>query len=162
MKRYICAIAFSKAEALKRAGYYSQDIIEHMIKILLYSDIRPEDVDHWISEIATWLKSVDRLTVKPSNKPLKKQDIRDTTFAPMGDSLEDYKDSLEMFQRANKKGKFNYETKESYPEVKITAELADDLMNACYSLMDQAIPMISNKAEHSREDFARVVENCFK
>lgn len=36
MKKYIYGMAFPKAEATRRAGYYAQDIMEHLIKVLVY------------------------------------------------------------------------------------------------------------------------------
>lgn len=161
MKRYVRAMSLPKSEALKRAGYYADDIIEHIIKILVYHDIRPHDIDHWIGEISSWLKFVDGLTTKPSNKHLKPDAIRDTTFGSMGDHLQDYLGSLQMFQSANKKGKFNYEDKESYPYVEPDAQTASDLMEICMDLMESAIPMLCEKEDHSRQEYVEILTDIF-
>lgn len=157
MKRCICAVPFAKAEAIERASKYSSDITEHLIKILVYGDIRQDDVSHWISEIATWLKSADRISVKPTNKRLKPAVIRDTVFRSMGDELDDYLDSLEAFQYDNRKGKFNYSDKMTYPEVEPTIECAGDLMNMCLDLIEEATPLLSDKCEHSRQEYVSLL-----
>lgn len=112
MKSYIYAMAFPKAEALRRASFYSKDILEHLIKIVVYGDVRKDDVPHWIGEIASWFRSADSIRVKPNNRPLKASEVRDTVFSCMGDSLEDYYESLKMFQHENKK--VNSATKTNY------------------------------------------------
>ena len=161
MKKYIYAMSFPKAEALRRAGYYSQDILDHVIKILLYRTIRPDDIDHWINEISSWLKDVDSLTVKPNSRPLKESDVRDTTFACMGDELSDYLFSLKMFQTDNKRGKFNYEDKEPYPYVEPDSATASDLMDICYSIIEQTLPLICSKDRHSRQEFVELLNSIF-
>lgn len=152
-------MSFTKSEALRRAGHYSQDILEHLIKILVYGNIKKNNVSHWIGEISGWLKDADSLTIKPTNRPLKESDVRDTTFACMGDELDNYFSSLQMFQHDNKKGKFNYENKESYPYVEPDFATASDLMEICSKVMEATIPMICSKTKHSRQDFVKVLEN---
>lgn len=159
MKRYVYAMAFPRAEALRRAGYYSQDIVEHLIKITVYGDERKEDIPHWIGEIASWLKSADSISIKPMNRPLKESEVRDTVFSAMGDSLEDYLESLKMFQHDNKKGKFNYEDKTSYPEVEPDAQTASDLMDVCYAVIKEITPMICSKENHTRQEYAEVLNS---
>lgn len=162
MKIYVRAMSLPKTEAVKRAGYYADDIMEHVIKIVVYHDIRHEQIDHWIGEISGWLKFVDGLTVKPSNKHLKPAMIRDTTFGPMGDHLQDYVGSLEMFQTANRRGKFNYKDKESYPYREPDAQTASDLMNICYHMIEVTIPMLCEKKDYTREDYVKVLEDVFR
>ena len=159
---YIKAMSLPKAEAVKRAGYYADDIMEHIIKIVVYHDIRQDDVAHWIGEISGWLRFVDGLTVKPSNRHLKPNVIRDTTFRPMGDHLQDYIGSLEMFQTDNRRGKFNYEDKESCPYRKPDVQTASDLMAACYDLMEIIIPMLCENHTHPREEYVNVLTNIFR
>ena len=162
MKRFIRAQAFPKDKALQRSGFYSDSIIEHVIKIVLYSDVRRDDVLHWITEIANWLEDADNIIVKTSAKKLKRREIEDTTFGWMGDSLRDYASVLKMFQHNNRKGKFNYEDKESYPEVDITPELAEELMEVCYSLMDATLPMICEKTDHTSDEYVNVLKKVFR
>ena len=153
MKRCVYAMSLPKSEALKRASYYSDDIMEHLIKILVYHNIRNSDTAHWIGEISSWLKFVDGLTVKPSNRHLKPAAIKNTTFAPMGDHLKDYLGSLQMFQDANKKGKFNYGDKVSYPYVEPDSQTASDLMQLCNDIMEITIPMLCSKIDYSRREY---------
>lgn len=153
MKIYIKAMAFPKSEVLNRANRYSQDVIEHIIKIIAFSDIRKDDVSHWINELATWFRYVGRLTVKPNSKKLKVPEIRDSLFRCVGDDLGDFEHSLVMFNEDNRKGKFNYAEKEAYPEIDVTTELSGKLMDACYDIMGAIIPMLSDRHEYSMNEY---------
>lgn len=157
MKRYICAMSFTKAEALRRASFYKEAILEHMIKLVIYPEMRPDDVNHWINEIAVWLRSVNSLTVKPSSRPLKPAQVLNSTFECMGDELNDYMEALRMFQYDNKRGKFNYESKEPYPEIEPTYEDADRLKDSCLNLIKNSIPLICSRQVHSTSEFVEVV-----
>ena len=159
MKRYVYAMAFPKAEALRRASYYSQDILEHLIKIVVYGRQRRDDISHWVGEIASWLKSADSLAVKPTSRPLKQSEVQNTVFCCMGDSLNDYLESLMMFQHDNKKGKFNHDNKPSYPEVNPDAQTASDLMDVCFELMNKTTPLICSKESHTRQEFEDVLRS---
>lgn len=121
--------------------------------------IRSDDVDHWVGEIASWLRSADTITLKLNNRHLKPKEVRDTVFQCMGDSLEDYLQSLNMFQHDNKKGKFTYNDKTPYPEIVPDAQTADKLMCICTEMMENVIPMICDKQLHSRQEYQDVLEN---
>lgn len=162
MKMYVRAMALPKQEAIRRANSYSLDIVEHTIKLVLYSDIRPDDAMHWVEEIASWLRYVGKITIKPSNKKLKPSDLENTVFSWAGDDLYDYEALLEEFQRNNARGKFNYADKESYPEIEVTASLASDLMDVSYSMIDSAIPLMTDKQEHSKQDYIDALVPVFK
>jgi len=161
MKRYIRAMASKRDKALQHAGFYSDSIIEHIIKIVVYSDVRKGDVIHWIDELSGWLHDVGTITLKPNGKKLKPKDIEITTFGWMGDELHDYASLLNMFQHDNKRGKFNYSDKESYPYVETTRELAQELMDVCYDVMTETIPMICDKNEYSFQQYKNALCKVF-
>lgn len=161
MKIYVRAMSLERSKALRRAGEYSQEMIEHIIKVLAYSDIRELDVDHWISEIAQWLSDTDNLTVKPKNSKLKKDDIMHTTFSSMGDELRDYESELNLFLHHNRRGYFNYENKESYPEFEITSDLVAMFKDCCTDIIDETITMLVDKQDHSKEEYKEVLRTIF-
>ena len=161
MKRYIRAMASNKDKALQHAGFYGDSIIEHIIKIVVYYDVRKEHIIHWIQELSNWIYDASTITLKPNNRKLKPRDIENTTFGWMGDELHDYASLLNMFQHNNKRGKFNHEDKGSYPEVETTRELAQELMDVCYEIMNETIPMMCGKQEHSKEEYFEVLKRIF-
>lgn len=153
MKLYIRAMSYERNRALKQAGVFTTDIFEHVIKIIVYGDIRREQIPHWITEIAEWIYDASTITVKPNNRKLKPRDIEYTTFSAMGDEVRDYERDLKAFRLDNKRGKFNYEDKKSYPDFEVTRQLSETLMNCCFDIMEHIIPMLTGKQDHSREEY---------
>lgn len=161
MKIYIRAMSFKRDRARKEAGIFADTMLEHVIKIIGYHDIRSEHVPHWIDEIAGWLYEVDDITVKPGAKKLKDDDIRDTTFGAMGDELSDYRRALAKFKHDNKQGKFNYEDKIAYPDLEITENLIRDLKNCCFDIIEVTTPMLIDKKDHSKEEYRAKLTEIF-
>ena len=162
MKRYIRAMATPKKQALDRAGFYSLKIMQHVIKIMLFSQIRPDDTHHWIEEIAGWLRDTDTIKLKQGSVKLKPRDIEDTTFGWMGDELSDYESALNKFKNDNEDSKFNHDGKESYSDFEVTRQLCSELMDLCYSLINSTINMICDKTDHSKQEYVEVLEKVFR
>ena len=162
MKIYVRAMSLPRKRALIQAGSYAETIIYHIIKILAYHEIRENDVNHWIDEIADCLYEVDQITIKPKNNKLKEDDLMDTTFSAMGDDLMDYQRELRIFLMNNRKGYFNYGDKESYPDFEITHDLKSELMDCCLNIIDTTIPMLIDKQDHSKEEYKTVLADIFK
>lgn len=160
MKRYILAMSMSRQRALDQASFYAVNIIEHMIKIVMYCHIRPDNVAHWIEEIADWLQRSDDITVKPKGHKLKKSDLLDTVFSCMGDSVSDYRRELQMFQEKNRKGQFNYADKETYPEFTVDYASCQELMDACILLIDATLPMLADRHDHSYQEYVQAVSSA--
>ena len=159
MLRYIRAMSMSRQRALEQASFYASSIIEYIIKILAYHDVRKDDVDHWMTEIAEWLFRVDDITVKPKNSKLKTSDLYDTVFSCMGDSISDYKRELLMFKEKNRRGQFNYEDKGNYPDFEVTYELCSNLMEICSLIISRTLPLLQDKKEHSRSEYKQVIKD---
>ena len=160
MKRYVVGMSLSRQRALDQARFYAVNIIEHMIKIVMYHEMRPEDVSHWIEEIADWLQRSDDITIKPKGHKLKESDLLDTVFSCMGDSVSDYRRELQMFQEKNRKGQFNYLDKQSYPEFEVDYNSCQKLMDACILLVDATLPMLASKQDHSYVEYVDAVKSA--
>lgn len=161
MKRYIRAMSMEKDKAKHQISSFSPVIMEHVIKLLMYSDIRPDDVQGWIHTIANWIYRADSITVKPSAKKLSKADFMSSLFSCMGDDIRDYERALYAFLADNYSGKFNHEGKGSYPEFEVTYDVADTLMACCYQLIEATLPLLQDKADHSISDYEGVVRMVF-
>lgn len=161
MKRYVYAMSMSRDRAKQQIGAYSPAIMEHLIKLMIYSDIRQNDISGWISTIASRLYNAGKITVKPDSKKLKEDDIVDSLFGCMGNSDEDYYGALLAFKDNNRYGKFNYLDKTSYPDFDVTEELAEDLMTICFDLMNKVIPLLTDKSEHNKEEYELIIRDIF-
>lgn len=153
MFRYVYAMSIPRDKALARASFYSDSLIEHLIKIVVYHDVKSDFISHWIGEISRWLYDAGSIIVKPDGKKLKPDDYMDTLFGWMGDDIDDYRSLLDKFQHDNKRGKFNYEDKKSYPPVETSPELCKELMAVCHCLIDSFISMLLSNESFSIGDY---------
>lgn len=135
--------------------------MEHVIKLVLYSDVRPNDVSGWKHTIANWIHRADNITVKPRSRKLTKKDLMDSLFSSMGDEVKDYRFALDAFLADNITGKLNHDGKEAYPQIESTPELSEELMDACYSIMMLTIPMLIDKQDHSLEEYYQAIDSIF-
>ena len=157
MKRYIYAMSMERDRAKKQIAAFSPTIMEHMIKLLVYSDIRPDDIDGWIHTIARSIHNADDITVKPNNKKLKNSDLISSLIGCMGDDVRDYRRALQAFREDNRNGKFNYDDKKTYPDFDITPELSEDLMTICFDVIDKTLPLLTDKQDHSLDEYKSVI-----
>jgi len=162
MFRYVYAMSMPRSTALERASFYAGSLMEHLIKIVVYHDIRAEYVNHWIGEISSWLSDAGSITVKPDGRKLKPSDYMDTIFGWIGDELNDYRSLLDKFQHDNKRGKFNYEDNRAYPAVETTDELCKELWDVCTNLVEQTLPMLCGSDSCSRGDYNAVVKKVLE
>lgn len=146
-----------KEQAKKQITSFSPVIMEHLIKLLTYSTIRPNDTNGWIHTVAHWLHQADDITVKPHARKLKERDLMQSLFSCMGDDVRDYERALHAFLADNLSGKFNYNGKESYPEFVVTNDLAQSLMKLCQSVIESTVPMLLDKKDHSTDEYFEVV-----
>ena len=59
----IFGMASDRRKILDTLYNYSQPIADHIIKCVVYSS-KDRDYNHWISEIATWLSTINALKPK--------------------------------------------------------------------------------------------------
>ena len=162
MKRYIKAMSMTKKDAMRHAGSFSSTLMEHIVKLVMYGDIRPDDVSDWLQTVCRCLHEVDGLTVKPSNKKLSAKDLEYTIFGSMGDEAKDYRLVLAAFQEDNKHGKFNYDDKVSYPEFDLTDDAVINLMSICYEFMNRTTPLLLDKKDHSIDEYKDAIRDLFE
>jgi len=161
MKRYIRAMSTDKDRAGSLMRAYSSVIIEHIIKLLVYSDIRPQDVDGWITSVAKWIHAADDFTLKPKTKKPREEMLHNNLFCFMGDTYSDYVKELYGFLADNRSGKFNHDGKGSYPEFDVTPELAKLLMQTCCAIEDATMPLLLDKADHEVSEYRTLIASVF-
>lgn len=66
--KQIYAMAFNRADVIKKLDNVADPIVEHLSKILLL-DATKETQHHWECEINAWLTRIAPLRLKPKNTP---------------------------------------------------------------------------------------------
>lgn len=154
-------MSVGKNEALRRLSSLSETLMEHLTKLVVYSDIRPDDIKGWIKTAARCIYQADSITLKPNGRKLKSNDFMSSLFSCMGDELRDYERYLDLFALDNKRGKFNYEGKDSYPDFAVTQELGVTLMTLCYDVIDKTLPLLLDRHDHSLAEYRDIIQNIF-
>jgi hypothetical protein len=162
MKRYVIAMSVTRKRAIWRMEAYADTLMEHIIKLVTYSDIRPNDVSGWLHTVARCLHEGDEITVKPDSRKMTEEELEDSLFCAMGTSLNDYKGELALFQENNRKGKYNHDGKESYPSVEPDEESAKILMDICHEIMERTMPLLLDKQNHSIEEYENAIRDLFE
>lgn len=153
--------SMSRKDAMRTAREYSSFILDNIIKIIVFSDERPADVQRWIKATAIWLQIIGSLTIKPFSRKFRKRELMNTLFCFMGTEVEDYELSLYSFEARNLTGKFHSEGEVVYPEFEINRELAQYLMIKCYCLMKESMPLLTDRKRHSIIEYIELVESIF-
>lgn len=161
MKRYIMAMSIERTAAKRQLTAYSPILIEHIIKLLVYSDIRPNDVHGWERTLANWIHRGDGITLKPKNTKVTENFLDSTLFSFLGDTVYDFEGELYAFIADNRSGKFNYKDKTSYPEFEVTPELAQTLMDVCYAIRDSVYPLLIDKQDHTIDEYEAIIQKIF-
>lgn len=76
--------AMVKADAMERCFSLAEKFIEHFDKI--YNDIDSKSINHWASEMQTWLNQILDIKLKATNKALSLQQKMDWFFTKGSDS----------------------------------------------------------------------------
>lgn len=100
MKRYVFSMSKTRHKSLKELDALSTTLVEHICKYILYKDIRPDDREHWIDEIAEVLEYVSGTTVKTRKKKLKASEYREWLFGDLGDEAQDLRGCLWITMRS--------------------------------------------------------------
>lgn len=137
MKKYIFGMSLPHKSALKRLEADSEQFAVHVVKCIVYQEVRPLDVDHWIHELSTFLQ--DAVNVKCDSK-LKPKDYRNTVLSYIGDDFEDAYTLLRYFQKHCCNN-----SKDNYPEFVIDDNLVDMTYLACNKLLKFVPSILASK-----------------
>ena len=141
--------------ALNKLSRHNQKIQEHVIKAVVYSDIKPESMDHWIhDELCNWLHQADR--VKCDSK-LKPQDYRNTVFGMIGSTKGEALEDLEDF-----KEDFVDNSTKPYPEFTIDSKLIQRLYQAYQNLITLSIRQFTDSSVKSIDEWYDLIKGFFK
>ena len=151
--RPIFGMSVDRKKAVDRIHRYSDRILEHLAKCILYGNIRQQDYDHWIEEISTWMDIINRITIKPRDKKLKNSDYQELFSDILGTERIDAESSLwEVYYDLRKLSL-------PYPELEISEDKISDMFNASNDLIATFAPILSTKNEYTRKDIQDILRD---
>lgn len=159
MKRYIknasiFGMSFSRKEALHRFRNLSDIINEHVIECVVYKEVLPDTLHHWISEIATWIEDANEVTCKSK---FKARDYADNLFGCFGTNIHDARHNLKEYKLFNAR---NFVS--PYPNFEITDGVAKTLLQAYQALTAATVPVLLSGKQKSVADWIKIIEPVFK
>lgn len=160
MKRYIQSsedifcMSFPRKVALKHLGHYAEAIRDHILKCILYKDIRQQDMYHWLhDELSSWLE--DASGIKCDSK-LKQKDYLDSVFAEFGSDLQDTKYSLIEFR-----DKYCVGIDDPYPWFDINFDLMKETFRVFTEFKSETLPLLMKKDVVDQDTWYSIISKLF-
>lgn len=154
LRQSIYAMAFPRAKALELLSYHANDISEHILKLIVFSKIRQDDVEHWLRyEICNWLEDASDIQ---SKSKLKAKDYLNTIFSAIGETPQDVKVLLRHF-----KDKFCYHIDNPYPEFEITSQLIDKIHKIFNQFIHICLPLLLSNTTIRRDAWYEQLKPLF-
>ena len=122
-------MSYNRRFASKKLQSFSDTLNDHVLKVVVFKDILPENVHKWIHEIKTNLNAA--LTAQTNSK-VNKSFFENSIFYSFGETENDSNLNLVGFKVDNESGKF----KEEFPDFEITDELKSKLALVYNSIRD--------------------------
>lgn len=151
MKR-ILAMAFPRKKILSRLNNYSEEINQHIMECVIYKDILPDTLNHWISEISSWMSIASN---QKCNSELKESDYIDSLFSDFGEDVDDAMANILHYWGWNHKNK-------QYPDFEPTEELATILANVYDEFESVSLPLLTKGEKISSSQWKNILKDIFK
>lgn len=145
----ILGMAMPRHTVLQKLSNVSPQLNEHIIKCVVYHDVSPSTIPHWVTEIAAWLRYADRLK---SKSQLKAVDYQNTLFGSFGDEKDDADINLTEFQLFN-----NEKRDDRYPDFEVTSDLITQLFQTYQNLMNACTPLLLSKDVHDLQEWRNTI-----
>ncbi len=149
MKRYIQGMALPRSKALAKLEAISDELSNHIIKCVLYDDILPTYMNHWVEEIAGFLYIANRTHAKSN---FKSKDYMNSIFSAFGEDADDAYVNIGVFLAQHN----------TYPDVVIDDRLADKLANTYVRITKVSMPILLSSKLCSINEWIHVVEPILK
>ena len=150
----VFSMSYPRSKALEIIDSNSKQINDHIVKYVVYYDMRPNDRNHWLNELSSWFERADRVSSKSG---LKRKDYEATIFGWFGTTIDDALLNLEMFH-----DKYIRYSSNPYPEFEITPELANKLFKTYKRIKHLALPELMSKKVHSTSFWYNLIERALK
>ena len=152
MKRYIYAMAFPRSVVLDKAKSLAVTLNNHIIKCVVYRNVLPVYLDHWVEEVGIYLFTVNKIKSKVNLKP---KDYLNSLFADCGNEKDDAEANLRLFKLKN------LESKE-YPDFEITDKLSESLFKRYTNLITAAMPILTSSKVLTINEWVQIADKALK
>lgn len=151
----IFGMSFPRKTALKHLSHDAKAIKDHIIKCVLYADVRKDDMHHWIhDELSSWLEDASGIQC---DSKLKKNDYLDTVFSEFGKTLSDVKYILKKFRK-----KYCEDMENPYPWFEIDTNVMRQVYAAFQAFISLTLPLLMEKDEVDQEVWYKIISPIFK
>lgn len=130
---FLTEMARPKKEVIKKISAFSDSIMEHIIKCVVYKN-STNNFLHWVNEISNFLSIINDYETKSMSGKLRYNEYLNTVFYKQGNSELDMKQNLRVFS-LNK----------NYPSFKIDNKLVKQLWNIFRSIAEKCSVIFSDK-----------------
>ena len=152
----IFGMSFNRKSTLNRLSRHANDIRDHIIRVVVYKDIRKQDLHHWIhDELSNWLY---RATLSKCDVKLKPKDFMDTIFMGLGKTEYDAQVTLMDFQDDFCTDKIE----NPYPMFEITDELVSKVYSTYVKFIDTCMPVLLKGDTVSIDDWEKIIKPVFE
>lgn len=156
MKRYIkntsiFGMALPRKQIFAKLSALSEDINIHVIKCVVYSDILPDSMHQWISELSAWFAQASRYKCKSK---LKASDYAQTLFSAFGEDVYDADANLTGYQLINAKSIKS----EGYPDFEVTQQLINKLFQTYQSIISETTPVLISGQCRTASEWVKILE----
>ena len=142
-------MAYSKKFATKKLQSFSDTLNDHVLKVVIFKDVFPENEHKWIHEIKTNLNTA--LTTQTKSR-INKDFFENSIFYSFGQTSNDSNLNLVGFKIDNENGKFKGE----FPDFEITNELKGKLASVYNEIRDLFYSKLKSKSEISDNDLEKI------
>ena len=149
---FLTEMAMPKKEVMNKIATFSDSIIEHIIKCVVYGD-STKDFSHWITEISNFLSIINDYKVKSGSGKLKYEEyLKRVFYDRQGDEEQDMRQNLRVFK-----------LDKSYPDFDITSSMISQLWRVFSRIAEECSTIFADKNNTFKAaDFRNLILDIFE
>ena len=148
----VFGMSYTRSKARSLIDSLSKQVNTHILKYIIYYDVRPDDRNHWLDELSTWFERVNRISSKSN---LKRRDYAETLFGWFGDTREDAEINLEFFY-----DEYVKYASDPYPEFEITSKLVNQVYSAYRNVCNQTLPILTSHQHLATYEWKNIIRHA--
>lgn len=159
MKKYIYGMSFPRKHALAKMEELSEQLNEHVIKCVVYNEMRYMTINHWVDELSTWMNRANKIKCRSK---LKQKDYVGALFGAFGNSILDAEINLDSYCRLNRR-KILVNDYEAYPDFDSEdSELISKLFNAYQKVIRYSLPYLMSDIILTTQEWSNILLSIFR
>lgn len=149
---FLTEMAMPKKEVMNKISTFSDLIMEHIIKCVVYGD-STKDFSHWIIEISNFLSIINDYKVKSCSGKLKYEEyLKCVFYDSQGDEEQDMRQNLRVFK-----------LHKSYPDFDITSSMISQLWGVFSRIAKECSTIFADKNNTFKaDDFRNLILDIFE